>query len=255
MSTDVLDPGAQFVAKWLQREPEMQLAAVFCPPAELARFRAWGALLHELRETLFELSDPRVSSVKTGWWAEEIIGLGQGRQRHPLSEQLLGIEAPWSALARALLSFDGLESRAADGEQAIALLQPAAVAIVAVESALFAARSLDTAARSLAVHWLLQRLPHGLGSDDQARLPMHLLARHGLGTGQLTTARVQPLLHEWAAELLAMLPAPAPGGALIRRSRWRFDRARLQRLAAGQGFGEPPALATLWRAWRAARGR
>jgi len=44
----------------------------------------------------------------------------------------------------------------------------------------------------------------------------------------------------------------------LRRARTRFDRARLQRLRAkgGQGgFDDPGAAGTLWRAWRAARGR
>jgi hypothetical protein len=251
MAVPAADPCASFVAKWLQREPEMRLASVFCPPGELARFQAWGGLLHELREAMFELSDPRVTSVKTAWWAEELIGLGQGRQRHPLSEALLGKAAPWSALGRALLEFDGSASRAADSQQAIGLLLPSAAAVVAVESALFATPSPGAAAPSLAVHWLLQRLPGGLAGDDLARLPMHLLARHGLSANELSSAKADPLLRDWASELLLRLPAPVPGAALIRRSRWRFDRARLQRLAAGKGFAEPPALATLWRAWRA----
>lgn len=255
MAVHAADPCAHFVAKWLQREPEMRIASVFCPAGELARFRAWGGLLHELREALFELSDPHVASVKTGWWAEEMIGLGQGRQRHPLSEALLGIAAPWSALGRALLEFDGRPSRAADSDQAIGLLLPTAAAVVAVESALFVAPAANAGARSLAVHWLLQRLPGGLAGDDLARLPMHLLARHGLSAAELPGAKADPLLRDWASELLLQLPAPEPGAALIRRSRGRFDQARLSRLAAGKGFGEPPAAATLWRAWRAGLGR
>jgi hypothetical protein len=247
------NPNAQFVAKWLQREPEMGIASVFCPPAQLAHFQAWGALLHELREAMFELSDPRVASVKTGWWAEELIGLGQGRQRHPLTESLLGIDAPWSVLARALLAFDADDTRASDGEHALALLQPAAAAVVAVESAIFASRPSAPAASGVAVHWLLQRLPHGLAGYDQARVPMHLLARHAITASELGTAPGQPLLRDWASELRRLSPDPGPGAALFRRSRWRFDAARLQRLAAGRGLGEPPAPATLWRAWRAAR--
>ncbi|MCX7041417.1 MAG: hypothetical protein NT117_01745, partial [Gammaproteobacteria bacterium] len=71
------DAAAHFVGKWLQREPEMVFAEVFCPAADKPAFRAWGALLHELRESLFELSDPGVARIKTAWWAEELIGLGQ----------------------------------------------------------------------------------------------------------------------------------------------------------------------------------
>jgi len=249
-----IDDGCSpFEAKWFEREPEMRFAEVFCPPAGKAVFRAWGALLHELRETLFELSDPRVSAVKTGWWAEELIGIGQGRQRHPLSARLLGTQAPWSTLGRALLDHDAGELRAADTEQAVARLLPTAAAVLAVEAALFGARASTDAARSLAVHWLLQRLPRGLASEDQARIPMHLFARHGLTAAQVAAGPADALLRDWGRELAAALPPQVSGTALIRRARHRFDQARLVRLTAGKGFAEPPPPLTLWRAWRAAR--
>lgn len=247
------DGRAHFVSKWRQREPEMQFAEVFCPVSDKAHFRAWGALLHELRETLFELSDAHVSSVKTGWWAEELIGVGQGRQRHPLTAALLGIDAPWSTLGRALLDHDASELRAAGTERAVALLLPTAAAVLAVEAAIFRAQASNDAARSLAVHWLLQRLPRGLASEDLARIPMHLFARHGLTAAQLATGQADALLRDWGRELATAIPARVPGAAFIRRSRNRFDQARLARLASGKGFAEPAAPLTLWRAWRAAR--
>ena len=64
MSGLPVDAIEHFVAKWHRREPEMALAEVFCPPEARARFRAWGALVHELREAAFELSDARVTAVK-----------------------------------------------------------------------------------------------------------------------------------------------------------------------------------------------
>lgn len=253
MDANNKDSCAHFVDKWQQREPEMQFAEVFCPVVEKARFRAWGALLHELREALFELSDPRVSGVKIGWWAEELIGVSQGRQRHPLTEVLQGINAPWSALARALLEHDGNELRACDTEQSVAILLPTAAAAIAVEAAIFPSISSEAAARSLALHWLLQRLPQGLASADQARIPMHLFARHGVTAAQLAAGQGDALLRDWGSELALAMPARVAGAAFLRRSRHRFDQARLARLAAGQGFAEPPASVTLWRAWRAAR--
>ena len=264
------DACANFVSKWQQREPEMQFAEVFCPVSDKAQFRAWGALLHELRETLFELSDARVSGVKTGWWAEELIGVGQGRQRHPLTAILLGIDAhgrasvaggtmpgatdaPWSALGRALLDHEANEHRAADTGQAVALLLPTAAAVLAVEAAIFRAQASNDAVRSLAVHWLLQRLPRGLASEDLARIPMHLFARHGLTAAQLATGQADALLRDWGRELALAMPTRVPGAAFIRRSRHRFDQVRLARLASGKGFAEPAVPLTLWRAWRAAR--
>jgi len=244
---------AHFVGKWQQREPEMQFAEVFCPEPAKLRFRAWGGLLHEFRESMFELSDARVSAVKTGWWAEEMIGLGQGRQRHPLTAVMLGVDAPWPALGRALLERDTGELRAEDTEQAVALLLPTARAVLAVESAVFGAIGSADAARSLAVHWLLQRLPKGLTAEDSARIPMHLFARHGLGAAQPEAGQADALLRDWGSELAAAMPAGVAGAALLRRSRHRFDQALLARLATGRGLAGSASPLSFWRAWRAAR--
>jgi hypothetical protein len=253
MDAEAPDTLAHFVAKWQRREPEMQIAEVFCLEAERSRFRAWGALLHELREAMFELSDPGVSVAKTAWWAEELAGMGQGRHRHPLTAALPGPDAPWASLGRALVERDLGELRAEDTDQAVALLLPTASAVLAVESTVFGARESADASRSLAVHWLLQRLPRGLSSGDQARIPMHLFARHGMGAGQLAEANAAGLLQDWGRELQAALPARVAGSGLLRRSRHRFDQAILARLAAGKGIAEPAPPLTLWRAWRAAR--
>jgi hypothetical protein len=258
-------PTEPFVEKWWQREPEMRVADAFSAGTDPGnatarlRFQCWGALLHELRETVFELPDPGVAAAKCGWWAEELQGLGAGRARHPLGLALAPLAeskaAPWTGLSLALVGAGG-EARQPDTTGAIAALQPLAQAAVAVENALFRVRDDgEAAARALAVHWLLQRLPHGLGAEDGARVPMHLLARHGLTLAQLPAA-ADPLLRDWARELGAALP-PRPQGAFLRRSRSRFDAARLARLQArgGQGgFAAPAGFATRWRAWRAARG-
>ena len=263
------EPGhgrAHFVGKWLQREPEMQFALVFCTgrgrgprqSEESARegFEAWGALLHELRETLFELSDARVSRIKTEWWSGELAGLAAGTARHPLTASLRGLPqtamAPWPRLARTLLEHDFEATPALDTAGAIDALLPLAESVIAVESALFERSPSPAHARSLAVHWLLHRLPAGLQASDQARLPMQMLARHGLAAAQLGDADSSPLLRDWGRELAAAQADDVPGASYFRRSRHRFDRARLQRLQAGAAAGEPPAPASLWRAWRAA---
>jgi hypothetical protein len=258
-------PTEHFVEKWWQREPEMRVADAFSAGADPGnatarlRFQCWGALLHELRESVFELPDPGVAAAKRGWWAEELQGLGAGRGRHPLTMALVPLAeaqtAPWTGLSLALVGAGG-EARQPDTAQAVAALLPLARATIAVENALFRVRDDgEDAASSLAVHWLLQRLPHGLGAEDGARVPMHLLARHGLTLAQLPAA-ADPLLRDWARDLAAALPA-APRGAFLRRARARFDAARLARLQAkgGQGgFAAPAGFGTVWRAWRAARG-
>ena len=242
-----------FFAKWQAREPEMAIAEVFVPVAEKQRYRAWGALLHELRETLFELSDTRVADVKTAWWADELIGVGQGRARHPLTAALIENRVPWSALGRALLEHGTMEARASSTGEALRCLQPIAQAAIAVEAGVFSVATDDgDAARALAVHWLLQRLPAGLAAEDQARIPMHLYARHGLTANQVADGKGEALLRDWAGELAQSLPA-AVAAARLRRFRTAFDRARLDQLASGKGFASPSSLGTLWRAWRAAR--
>ena len=251
MADDAFEP---FVAKWLVREPEMITAEVFCPAPLRGRYRAWGALLHELREAVFELSDPRIIVAKTGWWAEEIMGLGKGRSRHPVTAAFIGLPAPWSELGRCLLDASNAELRPASTNDAIETLLPAARAVVAVEAAVFAANASDEGVRALAVHWLLSRLPAGLAMEDRARIPMHLFARHGSITASWETGPGQALLKDWATELAAALPAN-PDAAMFRRVRAAFDHARLARLAAGKGHAASPAMATLWRAWRVARGR
>lgn len=255
-STDTSSEAAtigHFVSKWQAREPEMRLAEVFCPATQKLLFQSWGALLHELREAVFELSDARVTEVKLLWWAEELSGLAQGRQRHPLTRSLAGMAAPWPALAAALIEFRADEARAANTELAIARLVPLAAAVIAVEAVLFNAPASDRQVRSLAVHWLLHRLPDGLSADDSACLPMHLFARHDATPAQVAAGRGERLLQDWAGELLQALQANIGHAAMLRRARHRFDRARLQRIAAGRGFSHPAAFATLWRAWAAGR--
>ncbi|KAA2285491.1 hypothetical protein [Arenimonas fontis] len=256
MSARTPDHGAldHFVAKWQRREPEMALAEPFCPSAERLRFRAWGALVHELREAVFELSDPAVTAAKSRWWAEELLALADGQGRHPLAAALQEAAVPWPALASAVLATATAEAgRPGDTAAALAQLRPLAEALANAEAALFGAEVGDAGA--VAVHLLLHRLPEGLGAEDQARLPLHLLARHGLDASAVAAGRGGALLRDWGRELQAVLPSPKPGQALFRRLRTGFDRARLGRLARGPRFDAPAALPTVLRAWRLARAR
>jgi hypothetical protein len=249
MSAGEVEP---FVAAWLAREPEMAVAAAFCPAGQRTRFRAWGALCHQLRETLFELSDPRVSAAKTAWWAEELAGWARGASRHPLAQELLPVAADWAGLGRALLAAGMDEARAAEAEQALRSFDAWSLAVARVECALFDAPAPGDL-RPWNVHWLLHRLPHGLATDDGARVPLQLLARHQLSRQALQAGGGTALLAEWSGWLRTQLPAPAADWPIYRRLRAAQDGLRLERIAAGRGFGAPPALAGLWRSWRAAR--
>jgi hypothetical protein len=156
----VADPAlADFVAKAWAREPGLRVAATFCAPAKRDAFAAWSALLDELAEAAFELSDARVTEVKCAWWAEELAGWANGRSRHPLGRVLAGASRPWAPLGQALLGLAEGDATAADTAGAMGDLRPAANAVVAIEAALFAGAASEAAVDAFAIHWLARRLP------------------------------------------------------------------------------------------------
>ncbi|MGH8050414.1 MAG: hypothetical protein ACREPB_07140 [Arenimonas sp.] len=240
-----------FVAKWYAREPEMQFAEVFVRTSDKLLFHVWGALLYELKHTLFELSDAHVTEIKTAWWADEFQRLSNGQPRHPITQALPDVPLPWSALSSSLFSvIETTAERAGNTEQAVANLLPFASAVLQIEDALFDAKK-SSSKEIFAVHCLLHRLPHGLSTEDQARIPMHLMARHSVNAAQLASIGQNGLLQDWAAELDSVL-LDKVAGPLFRSARMRFDKARLANLIAGKGFANVSAVKHLWRAWRAA---
>ena len=247
-------PGAvdEFVAKWLAHEPEMAMAEVFVPATIRPLHRAWGALLHELRQALFELGEPTVREAKLAWWSEELAQLAEGRARHPLTAQL-SAPAPWSGLATGLLGADLAARRPADSAQALGDLLPLAGAVIAVESALFESSGGEPEARALAVHWLIERLNGGLGAEDGARVPLNLLARHAVTAAELVEQPAHPVLREWGGALASALPEALGTGVLLRQQRFVLDRARLRRLSRGGGWPRPLGVINLVRAWAASR--
>lgn len=249
------DAAAHFVAKWLAAAPEMQFARLFCPAPVRQRFDAWGALLHELQQARIATRDASVAMAKTAWWSDELRALAGGSPRHPLTLAVRGIDAPWPALARALLA--GAEAGdpfPGDVHASLAQLQPVATAVAEVEGALFDSRETADAARAMAVHWRLHALPRGLSGDDGAGLPMDLLARHALTRERLGEALPAGLLRDWAVALADALPRAAPGAPLSTQARLRFDRRRLARLAKrGDVFDAGAGPGLLWQAWRAGR--
>lgn len=229
----------------------MQFAEMFVPASEKALFHVWGALLHELKHTLFELSDSHVTGIKTAWWADEFQRLANAQPRHPITQALNNIEAPWASLSSNLFHvLETTSTRASNTEQSIDLLLPFANALIEIEDKVFNVK-VATAKEIFVVHCLLQRLPHGLASDDQARIPMHLMARHTVNAAQLENLGHIGLLQDWAFELHARLEHKV-AGSVFRSARTRFDQAKLANLVAGKGVTKSSAPKHLWRAWRAA---
>ena len=263
MSDDV-GPEA-FFAKAASREPLLSAGLGFVPMHTRPTFRAWTGLLAELRECAFELSDPRVTALKAGWWAEELDGMARGAARHPLGRALLARDLPrvpeaLAAAAEALPSVASDLDPTADRDAAIATLLPLAMPLVTIECALFGAVTDDGAqGRALAIHWLRHRLERGPESADRGRVPLSLFARHGLRREQLASPEAAALRGDWATQL----EAEAKALVSSRRSAWPYprllslstDRRALSALAAGRESppGNAQAILDVWRAWRLAR--
>lgn len=248
-----------FFAKAEARDPILGAAVGFVPAASRGRFRAWVALLSELRECAFELSDPRVTAAKAGWWAEELDGMARGAARHPLSRRLAREGLRWRGVSDTLLEVAADLDPAGDLEGAIAALSPLARALVAVEDPLFGAagdgEGAERRARALALHWLHHRLAQGLASSDHARVPLALFARHGLRRGQLADPEAAALRRDWAATLRQALPADAIHWPYPRALLLGSDRRALGLLAEGRApvRGRFDAVGDVWRAWSIAR--
>jgi hypothetical protein len=260
---------AAFFAKAEAREPLLGPALGFVPAASRDAFRAWTGLLAELRECAFELSDPRVTAVKAGWWAEELDGVARGAARHPLTRVLVRYGGPWRGVGDALLALATDLDPPADAAGAIAALRPFADALLAVERQVFhdgaaargeadAAVAGDGGGRALSIHWLRTRLERGLDAPDRARVPLAMFARHGIRRDQLVTPAAEALRRDWAGELLALLPVSAAA-----QPRWSYpraltlaeDRLVLRALTSGRHprRAGPSTFVDVWRAWRLAR--
>lgn len=256
---------ADYIGKWRVREPEMAFAEPFCARLLRPRFRLWGALLQELREATFELSDARVIEAKSAWWAEELARTGRLAARHPLTQALVQeaqMALPWRQLGNGLLASAKGESRPADSEAAIAGIRPLAEGIVAFEAVLFVRASFDAsrdhalhtqASNAVVAHLLTERLRTGLWSEDGGRVPLSLLARHRITAAQLTDTVAAAAIADWAQQLLTFAPARLIGASVYRRSRCAFDRRALQRMIQHRVAAPPHPLHALWLAWASAR--
>lgn len=258
MSPASLDEGLRAAfAKAEAREPIHRAAAGFVPMESRVVFMAWVALLEELRECVFELSDPRVTAVKSGWWAEELDGVARGAARHPLTRVLVRSGGPWAGIGNALLAVASDDSPSADLDAAIVALRPLAEALVRVEAPLFGAEpDIEAQARTLAVHWLRLRLERGLEAIDRGRVPLMLFARHGLRRDQLAGTEADALRRDWAMQLHDALPVASPQGwAYPRLIGLHTDRLALRRVAEGRGAsrGITTGFLEVWQAWRCAR--
>ncbi|MDG2526436.1 phytoene/squalene synthase family protein [Stenotrophomonas sp. HITSZ_GD] len=225
-TTSALD---SFLDKWRDRWPEWEVAGRFVPADRQRATLAWFALLQEFEDIMNIAGDPLPADAKLAWWQQELRDWSGRRSRHPLGRVLEPVVAPWAQLAESLPAMQEARAQPLSLEGALAVLQPFAEAVVAVEAALFG-RARAANARAVAVQWLSTRA----ASAGAAAAP----------------AGVN--VEAWRGQLLAQWPRKA-ALALPHRVWSRMARLRLAREHQGQPAWAPP-LQQLWHAWRAASG-
>ncbi len=239
-----------FVAKWRAARPEQTVLDVFVPPALKLPALAWSCLLFELQAAAFTQEHDAVREGKTGWWADELQRLQDGEPRHPLTQALAGLDAPFAAMAAPLLAtVREVPILAGDTAALFDRLRPFASAALACEAALFNGQLRAEDADALIAEWLVLRLPEGLAAFDRGMLPLHLRARYAAFADN---APPPALRRDWLAELDAALPRAAAGN-WFREAQRRFLRRRIKALAADAGIRPGPG--HVWDAWRALRSR
>jgi hypothetical protein len=236
-----------YAEKWLAISPEQTVLSVFVPKALRLRTEAWAALHFELFECVFALQHEPVRLQKSQWWAEELQRLQNQTPRHPITQALIGLDAPFDAIAEPLLKLaPQVPVNCGNTSALIACLTPMARAIDACEAALFNGKASDNTP-SIITHWLCLRMPHGLTAFDRAMLPMHLRARHGEATGDAAHAALK---RDWLAEIQGHVPG-SEAGNWYREAQRRFTRRRVQALQCDKLPAIQPGHA--WDAWRALR--
>lgn len=249
---DAGDSLQAFAAKWRAAWPEQTVLDVFVLPAQRLSAAAWASLLFELHSAAFTLEYEAVRDGKTGWWAEELQRLQDGAPRHPITQALADVDAPFAAMASPMLAMArDVPILAGDTAALFARLRPFAEAVSACEAAVFASRARASAADAdiLIAEWLVLRLPDGLAAFDRGMLPLHLRARYAAFADN---APPPALRRDWLAELDAALPQTTAGN-WFREAQRRFLRRRIRALAAGTDVRPGPG--HVWDSWRALRSR
>jgi hypothetical protein len=119
-----------FIDKWQNIEWSVRLAANFAPRNEREPWLISTALLFELWDSAFGLSDERVARSKLAWWAEEAGLAIAGEARHPLVQALDVLGADLSSLPMMVRELTSHLDQATprDQDAQINMLKPCALA-------------------------------------------------------------------------------------------------------------------------------
>lgn len=270
MSDDAVE---SHLREWRAADPQRAVAWLFLTADERIRCGALAALQDEWLKAIRTAGAPEVAVAKLGWWREELPRAIQGQARHPLARALFGdasvcaIPSPcWmAAVDAALLAIN--RPPASDFATQWEASRPLAEAFADLETRVWfgaRARSPGAAPVVLAGYLVanLRAFDAELGAG-RSPLPMQLLARHQLGTDDLSRdgpAR-RAALREYVAELKRALDdavtMPGPLG-LLRALQAQRD---LDALGLAAHADEPLAalrrrphgFRNLLKTWRAAR--
>ncbi|MGV8960449.1 MAG: squalene/phytoene synthase family protein [Stenotrophomonas sp.] len=226
-----------FLDKWRTRWPEWAQVESFIPAADRERVVAWFALLQEFDDILNTRSDPMPADAKLAWWGEELRGWSVQRSKHPLGRLLEPVRAPWAELAQALPGLIEARVATANPQQARRSLAAYAMAVAAVEQAMFNGRAGGDAAEAVLTQTLAQRLQ----DIDSEAVPQSLKA-----------AEPTVSVRQWGQELLSHWPARV-AGPRPRRMWSALARSRQQAKVRGEAYAPKP-IGVLWRCWWAGRG-
>ena len=228
-----------FLDKWRTRWPEWRVVEVFVPASQRRLAVAWFALLQEFTDAMNIAGDPLPADAKLAWWGEELRDWSKQRSRHPLGRVLEPNRAPWFELSEALPALIRLRERPQDSATAFQVVEPLAMAIAEVESALFGSAAGQALVLTISAQWLATRLDEA----GDAAIPVHF------------AAQADPSQQAWSQALLGQWPVRNDGA--IPRKLWSaLARSRLRRFsAAGEGYAPLSPVRALWLGWRAARRR
>ncbi len=228
-----------FLDKWRSRWPEWRVVEVFVPASQRQLAVAWFALLQEFTDAMNIAGDPLPADAKLAWWGEELRDWSRQRSRHPLGRVLEPNRAPWFELAEALPTLIRLRERPQNPATAFQIVEPLAMAIAEVESALFGPATGQALVLSISAQWLATRLDEA----GDAAIPVHF------------AGQADPSQQAWSRALLGQWPV-RNAGAIPRKLWSALARSRLRRFsAAGEGYAPLSPARALWLGWRAARRR
>lgn len=229
---------------WRAAHPQLEPAWAFLrgdPRRDI--YVSLAALEQEWLEAVYAIREPHVAAVKLQWWREELELSRNGAARHPLTQALFSDERirslspeTWEkVMDAAMQAMDAAPP--SDFAAQLAVAQPLHGGLARIETVLWfgaganAGRAQVVAAAQHGValaRCFANELEHG-----RSPLPMALLARHGLGLGDLdrdSPARSAALRDQAQALRQALDETDKMPGPL---SLFRGLQARLDRRALG----------------------